>query len=227
MYLKTITLLSVAILTAYAGMAAAQSEGSSNTGSNAIQTGKTILLDSDGNVLTDNEFVDIRMANFHYPDATQKRVMPNGDIEFRTQKIPQEGMAAPDVSLTTIDGREINFNDLRGKVIVLGFWFIGCPACAAETPKLNELRTKFKDSEEVIFLAMTADPRKEVEKYLKKFPLDYMHATDAKAAMDKFTFTGFPRSIVIDKNGVIVYWRSTVKAWDKFESVIKTELEKQ
>ena len=190
------------------------------------QNGKTILLDTDGNVLTDNEFVDIRMANFHYPDATQKRVLPNGDIEFRTQKIPQEGMKAPDVSITTIDGRTINFADLRGKVIVLNFWFIGCPACNAEKPKLNELRARFIGNEDVIFLAMTADPRKEVEKYLKKFPLDYIQAADAKAAMDKFVFTGFPRSIVIDKNGVIVYWRSTVKAWDKFESVIKTELEK-
>ena len=34
-------------------------------------------------------------------------------------------------------------------------------------------------------------------------------------------------TIVIDKQGKIVYWRTTVKAWDKFESVVRAELDKQ
>ena len=41
----------------------------------ATPTGKTIFRDSDGNLISNNEFVDIRMANFHYPDATQTRVL--------------------------------------------------------------------------------------------------------------------------------------------------------
>jgi hypothetical protein len=44
--------------------------------------------------------------------------------------------------------------------------------------------------------------------------------------MSKFAFSGYPKNIVIDKHGTIVYWRSTIKAWEKFESVVRTELAK-
>jgi hypothetical protein len=73
---------------------------------------------------------------------------------------------------------------------------------------------------------MTTDPKDELEKYLKKESFDYLQAFDAGAAMSQFSFRGFPKNIVIDKEGRIVYWRTTVKAWEKFESVIRSELAK-
>src|SRR5688572_31025946 len=88
--------------------------------------GKTIFRDSDGNLVTNNEFVDIRTANFNYPDATIIKSYEDGTVEFRLQKVPQEGMAAPNVSVKTIDGKTLSLAELRGKVVVLNFWFIGC-----------------------------------------------------------------------------------------------------
>ncbi|MEO7660671.1 MAG: hypothetical protein ABIV48_13735, partial [Pyrinomonadaceae bacterium] len=77
---------------------------------------------------------------------------------------------------------------------------------------------------DVVFLAMTEDPESDVEKFLKKVPSDYLNAADAKASLAKFPFRGFPKNIVIDKQGKIVYWRSTIKAWGKFESVVRSEI---
>ncbi len=135
------------------------------------------------------------------------------------------GLAA-DFAVKTLDGRTIRSADLKGKVIVLNFWFIGCPVCRAIKPKLNELQSKFAGNENVVFLAMTADPAGAVRKYLEKEPFGYIQAADAKASLDGFVFSGFPKNIVISKTGEIVYWRSTVHAWDKFESVISIELSK-
>jgi cytochrome oxidase Cu insertion factor (SCO1/SenC/PrrC family) len=187
---------------------------------------KTLFFDSDGNQVSNNEFVDIRMANFHYPDRTITKTLEDGTVEFRLQKIPQEGMAAPSFSVRTIDGQTIGPAELRGKVVVLSFWFIGCAVCRAMKPELNKFRTRFAGRDDVVFLAMTADPRDDVEKYLKKEPFDYIQATDAKTAMTQFVFSGFPKNIVIDRHGKIVYWRSTVRALDKFESVVRAELAK-
>ena len=187
---------------------------------------KTFFYDSDGKQVSNNEFVDIRMANFHYPDRTIMKTLEDGTVEFRLQKIPQEGMAAPSFSVRTLDGRTIGPAELRGKVVVLSFWFIGCPVCRAIKPELNKFKTRFAGRDDVVFLALTADPRDDVEKYLKKEPFDYIQATDAKTAMTQFVFSGFPKNIVIDRHGKIVYWRSTVKAWDKFESVVREELAK-
>ena len=187
---------------------------------------KELFFDSDGNSITNNEFVDIRMANFHYPDATIVKKFEDGRVEFRLQKVPQEGMKAPDFSVRTLERRTLSLADLKGKVIVLNFWFIGCPACLDMEPKLNAFKSKFADNENVVFLAMTADPAGELKKYLSKVRFDYQQSADAKAAMDKFVFAGFPKNIVISKTGEIVYWRSTIKAWDKFESVVRRELER-
>ena len=188
---------------------------------------KTIFRDSEGNLVSNNEFVDIRMANFHYPDRTLVKTLEDGTIEFRLQKIPQEGSQAPAFSVTTLDGKAVSSSELKGKVVVLNFWFIGCEVCRAHKPKLNEFKTKFADRNDVVFLAMTADPATDVKKYVAKEPFDYLQVADAKAAMDAFVFSGFPKNIVIDRSGKIVYWRSTIYAWEKFESVVRAELERK
>ena len=188
---------------------------------------REIFRDSDGNQISNNEFVDIRMANFHYRDATLVATLDDGTIEFRLQKIPQEGLTAPDFAVKTLDGKKITAVDLKGKVVVLNFWFIGCPACIREEPKLNTLRAKFAANDDVVFLAMTADTADSVKKYLAKERFDFTHAADAERAMEAFVFSGYPKNIVIGRDGIIRYWRSSVHAWDKFESVIRSELAKK
>src|SRR5262245_25049194 len=78
---------------------------------------KTLVFDSDGNQVSNNEFVDIRMANFHYPDKTIVKTLEDGTVEFRLQKVPQEGMDAPQFSVKTLDGRTITLSELKGKVV--------------------------------------------------------------------------------------------------------------
>ena len=189
-------------------------------------SGKLIYRDSDGKLISNNEFVDIRMANFHYPDATNIRTHEDGSVEFRLQKVPQEGMRAPEFSVQVIGGPHVTLSSLRGKVVVLNFWFIGCPACRALKPRLNEFKAGFVDRDDIVFLAITADPEGRVREYLKKEPFDYLQGTDAAGALGMFKFGGYTKNIVISKTGEIVYWRSTIKAWDKFKSVVEAELTK-
>jgi len=187
---------------------------------------RSVYLDSDGNTISNNEFVDIRMANFHYPDATIVKTLADGTTEFRLQKIPQEGMRAPNFEVRSLDGQKITLSELAGKVVVLNFWFIGCPACEYERPNLNALKTKFERDPNVVFLAMSSDPASDIKRYLAKRPFDFIHIADAETSLRSFHFSGYPKNIVINKNGEMVYWRSTVHAWDKFESVIKQALAK-
>ena len=187
---------------------------------------QTLFRDSDGNLVSNNEFVDIRMANFNYQDATIVRTLADGSIEFQLQKIPQEGMPAPAFSAKTLDGTRIDPAALKGKVVVLNFWFIGCASCRAHQPKLNEFKAKCAGHDDVVFLAITADPAGDVRKYLSKERFDYPQATDAAALIKDFRVAVYPKNIVISKTGEIVYWRSSIAAWNKFESVVRAELAK-
>ena len=185
-----------------------------------------IYRDGDNDIISNNEFVDIRMANYHLPDSVIIRVLDDGVCEMNLQKVPQEGTEAPNFTARYLDTSPVQLEQFRGKVVVLNFWFIGCPACMSEIPKLNELALKFVREPDVVFLAMTADKADEVKKFLTSTKFGYRMAVDATDGLEMFNFGGYPKNIVVGRDGRIRYWRSTVAAWCKFESVIKEEIKK-
>src|SRR5690606_507343 len=156
-------------------------------------TSRTIFFDSDGNEVSNNEFVEIRLANPHYKDRTVMKVADDGTVEFRLQKVPQEGMTAPAFSVPSLDGKRIDSAELSGRVVVLNFWFIGCPVCRAEMPLLNSLKDKFA-GENVEFIAMTADPEPDTRRFLEKNQFDYRQVADAQSVLDSF---------VLDRKSVV------------------------
>jgi peroxiredoxin len=186
-----------------------------------------VYHDGDGNIISNNEFVDIRMANYHLPDTVIIRVLEDGLCEMNLQKVPQEGTEAPNFTAKYLDNSLVQLDHFRGKVLVLNFWFIGCPACMNEIPRLNELALKFAKEPDVVFLAMTADKAEDVKRFLTKNKFGYRMGVDAAEGLEMFGFgESYPKSIVIGRDGRIRYWRSTIHAWNKFESVIKEELRK-
>src|SRR5262245_30857907 len=78
-----------------------------------------------------------------------------------------EGTMAPTFSLTSLEGEKFDLSALRGKVVVLDFWFIGCAPCVAEFGKLNDLVDKFKDKG-VVFIALAMDDDAALRPFLKK-----------------------------------------------------------
>ena len=67
-----------------------------------------------------------------------------------------EKLIAPAFSLTSLEGEKFELAALRGKVVVLNFWFTGCAPCVAEFGELNSLVHKFKNKG-VVFIAPTLD----------------------------------------------------------------------
>ena len=188
---------------------------------------KEVFRDSAGNLISNNEFVDLRLANYsESSDPATRTILDDGTIEFRIAKPRQEGTIAPTFDAPDIDAKWINTAELKGKVIVLNFWFIGCAGCMDEIPKLQTTANKFRDNSDVVFIAVSTNTPQDLRRFREREGFTYRHIGQALALSKLFDFAGYPKNIVIGRDGKIVYWRSRIYAWDKFESVIRLEIAK-
>jgi thiol-disulfide isomerase/thioredoxin len=111
------------------------------------------------------------------------------------------GKDLPSFKVSALDGQQFNLPALRGKVVVLNFWFIGCAPCRAEIPDLNKLVAEFKDKN-VVFLAMALDKQEELRKFLKKVPFNYHIIPDAgEFITEKMRIRAFPTHIILGPEG--------------------------
>lgn len=107
---------------------------------------------------------------------------------------------------------DINFNDVRGKVVLINFWATWCPPCRAEMPSFQKLYDDYRDS--VVFLFVTNDSAKKVKKFMEKNNYDLPSYNEYTKAPDAFQVSSIPASYLIDKNGAIVIDKVGAADWD-------------
>jgi peroxiredoxin len=127
-------------------------------------------------------------------------------------------------SMTDIAGNIYTNENLKGKIVVLNFWFTTCLPCIKEMPELNELVEKYK-KKNVVFLAIAKDKEDAVKKFLEKTPFNYNQVV-SPALCEQFSITGYPTSIVINKNGVVKYVKKGVEFNIEKRKSIKQVFEK-
>ena len=113
------------------------------------------------------------------------------------------GRMAKDFIATDIDGNKISLESLKGKIIVLNFWFPECRPCITEMPELNALVEKYK-KEDVVFLSITFDNKEKIKKFLTSRDFNYTHITDNETILSDYDISIFPTHILIDDKGEII-----------------------
>jgi peroxiredoxin len=110
--------------------------------------------------------------------------------------------AAPNFTVTAIDGKPIKLSDLRGKVVVLNFWGSWCVPCQDEAPDLAAAYQQFQ-GQDVVFVGIAwADQDSAVRQFVQDYHVPYRVALDdgGKIAVD-YGITGVPETFVIDQQG--------------------------
>lgn len=78
----------------------------------------------------------------------------------------------PDFNFTNQDGEETSFEDFKGKIVVVDFFFTSCPTiCPLMTREMERLQMQLDDPayKNVRFLSHTVDPRHDTPEVLKEF----------------------------------------------------------
>jgi len=124
-----------------------------------------------------------------------------------SQSILSRNTPAPDVTLTTLSGKVLRINALRGKVVLVNFWATTCTTCVGEMPKMVEIYKTFAPrGYEMVAVAMAYDRPDWVLNFTQQHALPFPVALDIKSEADQ-AFGGMrltPTSFLIDKQGRIV-----------------------
>jgi len=129
-----------------------------------------------------------------------------------TSTLPVIEPAAYDWPLTRLDGTQLNFNDYKGKVIFINFWATWCPPCVAEFPSIQELYSKYKDSD-VVFIMVSNEKLGTIESFIEKYGYDFPVYYTQYQAPALLQSSSIPATFIIDKAGKIHVDERRAKRW--------------
>ena len=126
-----------------------------------------------------------------------------------TELKPDQRSAPVDFSGKTEDGTTVSSVKDRGDVIVVNFWYAGCPPCRAEASDLSKIASQY-NGEGVVFVGVnTRDSAATTKAFDSQFKVTYPSILDADGGAVQLAFSGSmrpnatPTTFVIDKKGRI------------------------
>ncbi|HSR49624.1 MAG TPA: TlpA disulfide reductase family protein [Acidobacteriota bacterium] len=123
------------------------------------------------------------------------------EIETATlQPTLARGFEMPELEIEMLDGSRLSLSQLRGKTIVLNWWFTACSPCLSEMPGLNQMAQRFAGRGDVEFVAIANNDRETLQAFLKDTPFAFRQAL-ADEQVINLLGRGFPRHLIIDQTG--------------------------
>ena len=125
------------------------------------------------------------------------------------------------------ENKTVDNLSIKGKVVLINFWFEGCHPCMAEMDALNNLFKKMNSNKDFVFISLTWDDKETVKRVKEKYGLAFEVFSASTEECQRLNFgCGYPTSIVLDKSGIVKYRRSggSIKTEEANEFIEKTLL---
>jgi len=110
------------------------------------------------------------------------------------------------------DGKMVDFNDYKNKVVLINNWATWCPPCVAEMPSLADLHKAYGDK--VVFMFVAHDKPEKVKVFLDKNKLDipvFYTQTEMPKLLQSPTI---PTTFIISKSGKMIVKKTGAADWN-------------
>ena len=114
---------------------------------------------------------------------------------------------AADFTMSLYSGGRLSLKSLRGKTVVLNFWWSGCQPCIQEAPILERQWQAWKNKG-VVFVGMDEqdDPSSSAPRdFLRTYGITYPNGWDPGDVDIQYGTTGQPETFIITPRGTVKY----------------------
>jgi peroxiredoxin len=113
-----------------------------------------------------------------------------------------EGVAAPDIAVTTIAGETIRLSELKGRRVILDFWATWCGPCVVEIPHFIRLAGE-TTRDELVVIGVSNENEETLSKFAAKHAMNYHVASASGLPSPYRDIRAIPTTFFLDRNGVI------------------------
>jgi thiol-disulfide isomerase/thioredoxin len=140
------------------------------------------------------------------------------------------GRKALSFSLPDGNGRYHSLEDLKGKVVFIDFWYLGCVPCRFFIEHtLRPVSAYFADESDVVFITISADKKETFVKAFKTesfLPENVLHLYTEDQAFKHplikgYAISSYPFPLLIDRRGRIYYSGSSLHNVDTFKTAVE------
>ena len=140
-----------------------------------------------------------------YESGTEQGYI-SGDGSVKEIPIDERGEPVSWEGLTDA-GDAVSSDDYLGEVVVLNFWYAGCPPCRVEAPELETVSVEFADAGASFVGVNVRDQAPQSLAFAEELGVSYPSVIDANDGNLLLAFSGtvapnsVPTTLVIDKEG--------------------------
>ncbi len=112
--------------------------------------------------------------------------------------------AAPELSVTDLNGDALHTANYKGKVVLINFWAAWCTPCADEVPQFIALQKKYQDQGLQVIGFSVEDDAADLRNFYRKYEMNYpVVPSDLKIADAFGGVLGLPTTFVIGRDNRI------------------------
>jgi len=101
-----------------------------------------------------------------------------------------------------LDGKKLTLSSLKGSVVILDFWATWCQPCRAQHPLYDQVKQRFKDRRDVVFLAIDTDEdRNLVAPFLQQQNWSTQSVYFDDGLQRLLQVSSIPTTVLFDKQG--------------------------